>query len=112
MPVPTADQRIKQIVDQTKGNRAQAERLIREQIDRDPQFLRQLVEPHLRGIIAHALSRAPAPEQPAKPLSDNAMDALMQGLQNSQVTAKPSGQGHADTMRAIADAHRRARDKS
>ena len=58
MPMPTASQRINQIMNMAKGNRAQAEQMIRQQIDRDPQFLRELVEPHLRGIIAHAPYRA------------------------------------------------------
>ncbi len=115
MPTPTAQQRIKQILDLAKGNRTQAETLIRQQVDRDPHFLRQLVEPHLRGIIAHALSREPAAvasPTPVKPLSDDSMNALLRGLQDQSgaaPVAKPSGPNHADTMRAIAEAHKQRR---
>ena len=41
------------------------------------------------------------------------MDALMRSLENQSVeqAAKAPGQGHADVMRAIAEAHRKGRDK-
>ncbi len=106
--------RVAEITAMAKGNRHQADRLIRAQIDRDPQFLRDLVEPFLDGIVAHALAGAAprsVPKPQARQLSASGMESLMRGLEGAVSTQhKPSSQAsHADTIRALADAQARKR---
>ncbi len=113
--------RVREIVVQARGNRSHAERLIRDAIAHDPQFLRQLVEPFLPGIIAHALSRetTQAAQTVSKPLSEIGMEALMRGLGSKVETHAAAasgklhtGSGHADTIRALAEAQKRRRDRA
>ncbi len=120
MAPPTLSKRIKEIITLTRGNRSQAERMIRETIARDPHFLRELVEPFLPGIIAHALARAAEPAAgagPAAPLPAGGMDALLRGLEENAALPRHTGHahpgsGHADTIRALAEAQRKRRSST
>ena len=123
-----ADDRLREIIAQARGDRAEAERLLKIAIDRDPVFLRGLVEPFLPGIIAHALSRiTPQPASPVQgtpaPLGGAGMDSLLRAMAGRiggepHSSAEPERQApaasadrnaHADVIRGIAAAQARRR---
>lgn len=49
--------KIKEALHATRGNAAQAQQLIIEKAMEDPKLLRELVKPHMVGIVAHAVGR-------------------------------------------------------
>lgn len=52
-----AERRIKEALAQTKGNATKARQQIIAWTNEDPKLLQALTQPHLTGIVAHAISR-------------------------------------------------------
>lgn len=50
-----AESRVRAAVDEAEGNALEAKRLLLEWIGQDAKLLQGLVEPHLNGIITHAI---------------------------------------------------------
>ena len=49
--------KIKEVLDATRGNAGQARQLLIAQAMEDPKLLKELVKPHMVGIVAHAVGR-------------------------------------------------------
>lgn len=68
-----ATSRIKEALRQTGNNSTQARKLVQQWVMQDQRLLYELARPHMKGIIAHAISRAeqekdaPAQESPDFP---------------------------------------------
>lgn len=69
--------KIKQALHATRGNAVKARQMVIAQAMEDPKLLRELVKPHMTGIVAHAVSRVirgkTEPETVGQP-SPEAMD--------------------------------------
>ncbi|MDB5478299.1 MAG: hypothetical protein JWM96_794 [Alphaproteobacteria bacterium] len=135
MSTEYSDRKTREILAKVNGQGKLAEQAVIALTQRDPQFLQSLVAPYLNGIILHAIERvrkqsgskdapavkipAPVARQPipkkavpAKPISSNGMDNMMQALaasfeKNSIANAAPPAdagkvsQSHVEAMRAL-----------
>lgn len=61
--------KIKEALHATRGNATKARQLITAQAMEDPKLLRELVKPHMVGIVAHAVSRVVSGKTEAEPIS-------------------------------------------
>jgi hypothetical protein len=104
--------RVKEVLAIANGNKAEAARILKQLIEREPKFLRELVDPFLPGIIAHALggggARAPSPaqNQPPKKLDpaqlSDVMKTLGKQLGESEPEARPAASAnHANALQAM-----------
>lgn len=116
----------------SKGSRAAAQRLLMVWAASDDRLLRGLAQPFLKAIVGHAVSRAlrhagaaapsPSPavssrrrEPMPAALGGKALDRVLDQLSRKIETgdgkpgtaAKTPSAGHADTIRALADAFRK-----
>lgn len=118
----------------SKGSRAAAQRLLMVWAASDDKLLRGLAQPFLKAIVGHAVSRAlrgtggPATPRPSPRRSggvpgygastalggktlDRVVDQLSRTMQAGEAGAGPAAKhpsaGHADTIRALADAFRK-----
>ena len=122
-----AEKRIKEALTIAKGNATKARQQVIAWTNEDPKLLQALAQPHLTGIVAHAVSRviyrqeveeieAEVPDVPQT--LDMAPDTFgkeilkalasentaMFGRDNGAVTGrrKPASQSHIDAMKQIA----------
>lgn len=122
-----AERRIKEALALSKGNATKARQQIIAWTNEDPKLLQALAQPHLTGIVAHAVSRViyrqeveeVEPEIPEVPQTlDMAPDTFgkeilkalasentaLFGRETSAVTGrpKPASQSHIDALKQIA----------
>ena len=81
----TVKNRVKEVLSLANGNQTEAQRILYQLIDREPKFLRELVEPFLPGIISHALggNTRPASAAPPKKLETAQLSEVMKTLGRS-----------------------------
>ena len=116
--------RIKEILSIAKNDEPQAERLILSLIERDPAFLRQLVDPYLKGIMVHAISIARNEQgmagksfQGSKGASagmgmDGLVDQLTQNLGKPDVPPPAYSARQAAAIKAVAFAQAKRRKET
>jgi hypothetical protein len=110
----SAQTRIKEVLGIAKGNRAEAERILKQLIDREPKFLRELVDPFLPGIIAHALGGGAmrpvgVSERAPKKLDTSQLSDVMKTLgkqlgESSPETRPAASANHTNALQAMMDA--------
>ena len=108
---PTTQARVKEVLAMANGNRAEAERILKQLIEREPKFLRELVDPFLPGIIAHALgggavrsssSQGQAPKKLDTAQLSDVMKTLGKQLGESSTEARPQASAnHANALQAM-----------
>ena len=108
---PATQARVKEVLGIAHGNRAEAERILKQLIEREPKFLRELVDPFLPGIIAHALGsgasrQGAASQQPTKKLDtaqlSDVMKTLGRQLGESSTEVRPAASAnHANALQAM-----------
>ncbi len=62
-----AEDKIKQVLELTRGNTTQARQQIMSLCQEDMKLLQELTSPHMTGIIAHAIGRVASGKSTAKP---------------------------------------------
>ena len=109
---PTTKARVKEVLAIANGNRAEAERILKQLIEREPKFLRELVDPFLPGIIAHALgggatrsastAQAQAPKKLDTAQLSDVMKTLGKQLGESSTETRPAASAnHANALQAM-----------
>ena len=116
-------QKVHEALEAAQGDASRAQRVLLGWAMEDIKLLAALTQPFMKGIIAHALSRASrglspaAPKAPPKPLAPGALDGVLRQLgrnfddeTNEPVEARPqASRRHADLIRSLAVAQRRTR---
>ena len=116
-------QKVQEALDSAQGDASRAQRVLLGWAMADIKLLAALTQPFMKGIIAHALSRASSEAKPAaslppaKPLTPGALDGVLRqlgrnfgGAGNEDAEAKPqASRRHADLIRSLAVAQARNR---
>jgi hypothetical protein len=100
---PSTQTRVKEVLAIAHGNRAEAERILRQLIEREPKFLRELVDPFLPGIIAHALGGGTKRPEPAASTSKKLETAQLSDVMKK--LGKELGEGITATRPAASANH-------
>ena len=116
-------QKVQEALDSAQGDASRAQRVLLGWAMADIKLLAALTQPFMKGIVAHALSRAgrnapaAAVKPQAKPLAPGALDGVLRQLgrnfgEAGSEPAEPRPQAsrrHADLIRSLAVAQARTR---